>query len=52
MYIPPRYPNAWPSESIPYENYTKRDADESMECSEKIINAIEACINEVCKNTI
>jgi len=30
MYIPPRYPDAWAGGAVPYESYTKRDAEEAM----------------------
>ncbi|MEB3779193.1 MAG: HEPN domain-containing protein [Desulfurococcales archaeon] len=51
MYIPPRYPDAWAGGAVPYENYTRRDALESIECAEKILKSVEVCIHEVCEDT-
>ena len=51
MYIPPRYPDSWAGGAVPYENYTRRDADESIKCAEEIIASIEECVDEACKNT-
>ena len=51
MYIPPRYPDAWAGESVPFESYTKRDAEESIRCAEQVLRAVKVCVDEVCKDT-
>ncbi len=51
MYIPPRYPDAWAGESIPYESYTRKDASESLRCTGEIIRVVEECIVEACENS-
>jgi HEPN domain-containing protein len=40
-YIPTRYTDAW-SEGNPEDYYTLEDASEAIECTERIINEIEA----------
>lgn len=51
MYIPPRYPDAWAGGSVPYESYTRRDAEEAMHCAGDVLKAVEVCLGEVCENT-
>jgi len=51
MYIPPRYPDAWAGGALPYENYTRRDAEESISCAERILSCIEKCLGELCGDT-
>ena len=51
MYIPPRHPDAWAGETPPYESYTRRDADESYKCAKYIIERVDECIDEPCKDT-
>ena len=51
MYIPTRYPDAWPGRALPFENYTEKDSREAISCAEKIYRLAEACISEACKNT-
>ncbi len=51
MYVPPRYPDAWAGGALPFENYTSRDARESVECARRILDSVEACLSEVCKDT-
>ncbi len=51
MYIPPRYPDAWAGETPPYESYTQRDANESYKCAELVIDKVEVCIHELCKDS-
>ena len=48
MYIPPRYPDAWPGEAVPYESYTERDALESIECARAILGEVEGCLGSAC----
>ena len=40
-YIPTRYTDVW-SEGTPEDYYTLEDASEAIECTEKIINEVEA----------
>lgn len=39
-YIPTRYTDAW-SEGLPEDYYTIEEAEDSLECSEKIISGVE-----------
>ena len=48
LYIPPRYPDAWAAGAAPYENYTRRDALEALECAEELVVAVEGCVGEAC----
>ncbi len=43
LYIPPRYPDAFP-EGSPANHFTKRDALRAKECAEKIIDWVERCL--------
>jgi len=49
MYIPPRYPDAWPGEAAPYESYTERDSRESIGCAGAVLEAVEACVVSACE---
>jgi len=51
MYIPPRYPDAWAGGAVPYESFTKRDADESIGCAERILRTVERCLGDLCGAT-
>ncbi len=48
MYIPPRYPDAWPGEAAPFESYTERDADESISCAQALLETIKRCLRDAC----
>ncbi|WP_148706413.1 HEPN domain-containing protein [Aeropyrum camini] len=49
MYVPTRYPDAWPGGATPFENYTRRDAEEALECSVRVYRAVEECLGEECE---
>jgi len=38
-YIPPRYPNAYPS-GLPYEFYDRSTAEEALDCSQAMLEAV------------
>ncbi len=42
MYIPPRYPDAFP-EGAPWQHYTRKEALEAKKCAEKVIEWVEVC---------
>ena len=42
MYIPPRYPDAFPS-GAPYEHYTRREAERTRACALMVIERVEKC---------
>ncbi len=46
MYIPTRYPDAFP-EGSPYEYYTKNDAESAKRCAEKIIEWVRDCVRKI-----
>jgi len=48
MYIPPRYPDAWSGDAVPFESYTRRDADEAIGCAERIVSEVEDCVKPLC----
>ncbi len=48
MYIPPRYPDAWPGGGVPFESFTRRDALESLECASRIVGEARRCVGEAC----
>jgi len=51
LYIPPRYPDAWAAGTAPYENFTRRDALEALDCAKQVLEAIKRCINDACKDS-
>ncbi len=51
MYIPPRYPDAWAGEAVPFESYTERDSRESIECASKVLYTVKGCVVEWCEDT-
>ena len=51
MYIPPRYPDAWAGDSIPYESYSEKDSKDALACAEKIYYAVRECIESACEDT-
>ena len=50
MYIPPRYPDAWAGEAVPFESYTERDSRESIECASKVLYTVKGCVVEWCED--
>ena len=42
MYIPPRYPDAFP-EGAPWEHYTRREALEAKRCAVLVVGWVERC---------
>ena len=48
MYIPPRYPDAWPGEAAPFESYTERDAVESISCAQQLLMEVKRCLEDAC----
>ena len=49
MYIPPRYPDAWAGDAVPFENYTERDSRESLGCAERVVDAARSCVVGWCE---
>lgn len=42
MYIPPRYPDAFP-EGAPWEHYSRKEAVEARECASRVIEWVGGC---------
>ncbi|WP_131159458.1 HEPN domain-containing protein [Aeropyrum pernix] len=51
LYLPPRNPDAWPGGAAPFENYTRRDAEETLECASRVYRAVEECLGEECEDS-
>ena len=51
MYIPPRYPDAWAGEAVPFENYVERDSRESIDCAERVLASVRSCVVRECEDT-
>lgn len=46
MYIPPRYPDAFP-EGAPWEHYTRREALEAKRCAAEVLGWVERCASRL-----
>ncbi len=42
MYIPPRYPDAFP-EGAPWEHYSRKEALEAKECAARVLEWVRRC---------
>jgi len=49
LYIPTRHPDAWPGGATPFEGYSERDAEESLECSSRVFSSVRECLNAWCE---
>jgi HEPN domain-containing protein len=41
LYIPTRYPDAWPDPAVPYEGYGEREATEAIQTAQQILGEVE-----------
>ncbi len=42
MYIPPRYPDAFP-EGAPWQHYSRKEAEEAKKCAAAVIDWVRSC---------